>query len=336
MANFEESEEAERKSVAELVKSKESVLINEAKSKQSTITKADSIDKSMVETKSRSIVQSVVENKSRNVAEIKSRSITENKIQSDTKSHQRQVTESKLNFDANLLQAPDNTESPTSPLVEDGHIIYPGQTQQTRNRVQHYAQTLNAMLNRKSIVIEEDEEVVEDNAMNNRGGVQRSKSGTLLSVPKQYESAIKKSEVEEKARTVAAYFAGCKTAMSGQSIQRSSSQHSVLSSGSMKSFSRHDDKSSTVSPLQMDNVEQSTEFQRSNDVHSEHSGSTTTTTSMTTATSKSAHHLKILRKQQQKHSSPLAKSQTMPSINLLDETNVDDAFEEIFAAFGSK
>lgn len=62
-----------------------------------------------------------------------------------------------------------------------------------------------------------------------------------------------------------------------------------------------------------------------------------TSSSMTTSTStttKSAHHLKILRKQQQSSSmNMLAKSSTMPSLNLLDESNVDDAFEDLFASF---
>lgn len=235
------------------------------------------------------------------------------------------------------LEAPAITETPSSPCVEDGHIIYPGQTTATRNRVQHYAQTLNAMLNRKSIVLDDDNETDSDKNTETtpatKTGVQRSKSGTLLAVPKQYESAIKKSEVEEKERTVAAYFAASKSP--SQSLQRSSSQHSVLSSASMKSVSRQEEKSNTVSPLQMDDTK-STTINQSNEMSNHHSHTESITT--TTTSTKSAHHLKILRKQQ-KHTTtnlPLAKSQTLPSINLLDESNVDDAFEDLFASFISK
>lgn len=401
----EEGVEVRRKSVAEIIKSKESVLVREAKSKETTKVKAE-VSEKLINNKARTVIASAAENKiqsieskvksafaesktasivnesktvneskiqsvvtearsqsalirsktpsaeakapplAESVPEVKLRSsaekkappmiesATELKLQSKIISKARSITESTTEAkvrslvtskELTHLKAPEIDETPPSPCVEDGHIIYPGQTQQTRNRVQHYAQTLNARLNRKSIVIEEDEEIIDDKAAI-RSGVQKSKSGTLLSVPKQYESAIKKSEVEEKQRTVAAYFSG----KNSQSLQRSSSQHSVLSSASMKSFSRNDDKSSTVSPLNSDNdfkIEQSNESQQT--------GSSVITTS-TTMSTKSAHHLKILRKQQQKHGSPLAKSQTMPSINLLDETNVDDAFEEIFASFTGK
>ncbi|XP_031625586.1 uncharacterized protein LOC116342206 [Contarinia nasturtii] len=175
------------------------------------------------------------------------------------------------------LQAPEITETPSSPLVEDGHIIYPGQTAETKRRVQHYAQTLNAMLNRKSIVMEDDEEEVSDKKESPKGGVQRSKSGTLLTVPKQYESAIKRSEVLEKERTVAAYFAGNK---SPQGLQRSSSQHSVQSSTSVRTV--EEQKSNTVSPMETNKDSKLTELRE-------------TSSRTTTTTTKSAHHLKILR-----------------------------------------
>lgn len=203
------------------------------------------------------------------------------------------------------LEAPEITETPSSPLVEDGHIIFPGQTAETKRRVQHYAKTLNAMLNRKSIIMDDDEEEISDKKDTSKIGVQRSKSGTLLTVPKQYESAIKRSEVLEKERTVAAYFSGNK---SPQGLQRSSSQHSVQSSTSVRTV--EEQKSNTVSPMEVRE------------------------TSRTTTTTKSAHHLKILRKQQKSTSpNPLAKSQTLPNVNLLDENNVDDAFDDLFAEF---
>lgn len=217
------------------------------------------------------------------------------------------------------LVPPEITETPSSPLVEDGHIIFPGQTTDTKRRVQHYAQTLNAMLNRKSIVLEDDNDDDNDNTAGDKIGVQRSKSGTLLSVPKQYESAIKKSELLEKERTVAAYFGSNKSP--SQNVQRSSSQHSMLSSSSTKTVEGQ--KSSTVSPMQSNDLK---DVNYITDMQDSHSRTTTTTT-------KSAHHLKILRRQQ-KQTSPnaLAKSSTLP--NLLDESNVDDAIDDLFASFG--
>lgn len=183
------------------------------------------------------------------------------------------------------------------------------------------------MLNRKSIVLDDDDDgIVDDGADKsgsaNKGGLQRSKSGTLLSVPKQYESAIKKSELLEKERTVAAYFLGNK---SPQGVQRSSSQHSMHSSSSIKTAEGQ--KSNTVSPMQSSDLK---DLNVTTDMH-ESSGHSRTTTS----TTKSAHHLKILRRQQKQSSpNPLAKSQTAPSINLLDESNVDDAIDDLFASFG--
>lgn len=204
---------------------------------------------------------------------------------------------------AQLLSNPEINEVPSSPGVEKDHIIYPGQTAETTKRVQHYAQTLNAMLNRKSLVMDDDK----SNAL------QKTPSGSLLCLPKG-----KSIDIEEKERTVAAYFAGAK---SPQGLQRSSSQHSVLSSSSLRALSNEHINANS----------KSTAVERT---------STTTSTSTSTSSSKtikSAHHLKILKKQSQ--ASPLAKSQTMPSIsnvNLLDESNVDDAFEDLFKSFTSK
>lgn len=233
----------------------------------------------------------------------------------------------KVELKESFLNTPTLNEVP-SPSVEDGHIIYPGQTNQTRNRVQHYAQTLNAILNRKSIILDDDDIDSDRNdpsSVNNQV-LQKSKSGSLLSVPKQYESAIKRSEVEEKQRTVAAYFLTNKSP--SQNLQRSSSQHSVLSSSSLKSAR---DNSNAASPHHSDELEKSAE---STETATSRSTSTTTTT---TTTNKTAHHLKILRRQQKTSSNtPLAKSQTLPSINLLDESNVDDAFEDLFASFNAK
>lgn len=224
------------------------------------------------------------------------------------------------------LQAPKITETPSSPTVEE-HIIYPGQTLETRNKVQNYAQTLNAIHNRKSIIIEDDKNAP------TKGILQKSKSGSLLSIPKQYETVIKKSEVEDKQRTVAAYFSGQK---SPQALQRSSSQHSVLSTASAKSLKQYQESNANIE--NRENID----YNGNNTEISSKSFETTTTTSSssasaTTKATKSAHHLKILKKQQkQTTNSLLAKSQTMPhisSVNLLDESNVDDAFEDLFLSF---
>lgn len=191
------------------------------------------------------------------------------------------------------LTKPEENEDITSPGVEKDHIIYPGQTATTVNRVQNYAQTLNAMLNRKSWHVDD----------NNKNSLEKSSSGSHISVPKG-----KSIEIEQKEKTVAAYFAGAK---SPQGLQRSSSQHSVLSSTSLRASSN-------------ENVDLSCR-------------TTEQKSTSSTKTIKSSHHLKILQKQTK--SAPLAKSQTMPSIsniNLLDESNVDDAFEDLFKSFTNK
>lgn len=208
-------------------------------------------------------------------------------------------------------------DAPLSPNVFEERIIYPGQTAETRNKVQNYAQTLNAMLNRKSLIIDEEKK---------KNPLQKSKSGSLLSVPKQYESAIFKEEVEQKQKTVAAYFSGAK---SPQGLQRSSSQHSVLSASS------HKDSSSENIDINGNSTEIKSKFDAS---ETKSTPTANMTSSSTTKTFKSAHHMKILQRQskQTMQSSPLAKSQTMPhisSVNLLDESNVDDAFEDLFLSF---
>lgn len=225
----------------------------------------------------------------------------------------------------NHLEAPKITETPSSPIVDEEHIVYPGQTLQTTNKVQNYAQTLNAMHSRKTTIssaVITDEKNNGGTSAPTKGILQKSKSGTLLTIPKQYETVINKADAEEKQRTVAAYFSGAK---SPQGLQRSSSQHSVLSSASTKSVKT----SNEHIDINGNNTET---FDRS---LSTFQSSALTSTNTKTST-KSAHHLKILKKQSASNASPLAKSQTMPhisSVNLLDETNVDDAFEDLFLSF---
>lgn len=227
----------------------------------------------------------------------------------------------------NHLDAPKITETPSSPIVDEERIIYPGQTPETRNKIKNYAQTLNAMHSRKttisSAIIGEEIKA----CAGPTGVLQKSKSGTMLTIPKPFEGGINKADADEKQRTVAAYFSGAK---SPSGLQRSASQHSVLSSSSTKSL-----KTSTenidINGNNTETVDQTMSAFESSEIMTN-----------TKSTTKSAHHLKILKKQQKQsamHALPLAKSQTMPqisSVNLLDENNVDDAFEDLFLSFHKK
>lgn len=125
--------------------------------------------------------------------------------------------------------------------------------------------------------------------------IQRTKSGHSLNIPKQFEAGIKKTEVTEKQKTVAAYFSGQK---SPQSLSRSSSGQNI-------------------------NEPQST---------------TTNTSQKTTTIRKKSQITRIKTSEKasiskQRPSSGLARSHTMPhvhNLNYLDETNVEDAFEDLF------
>lgn len=123
--------------------------------------------------------------------------------------------------------------------------------------------------------------------------LQRTKSGHTLSIPKQFEAGIKKTEVTEKQKTVAAYFSGQK---SPQSLSRSSSQQNV------------NNEMQSTSALQKTTIRKKSQITRIK-------------TSEKASTSK------------QRPSSGLARSHTMPHVhnfNYLDETNVEDAFEDLF------
>lgn len=227
----------------------------------------------------------------------------------------------------NHLDAPKITETPSSPIVDEERIIYPGQTSETRNKIKNYAQTLNAMHSRKTTINSAaiSEEIVTGASTGPaRGILQKSKSGTLLSIPKPFES-LNRADAEEKQRTVAAYFAGAKSPQGG--LQRSASQHSVLSSSSTKSL-KTSNENIDINGNNTETVDRTTSKFESSAI-----------TTNTKSTTKSAHHLKILKKQQKQSATnalPLAKSQTMPhisSVNLLDESNVDDAFEDLFLSF---
>lgn len=108
-------------------------------------------------------------------------------------------------------------------------------------------------------------------------GLQRTKSGHSLTVPKQFEAGITKSEVTEKQKTVAAYFSGKKSPQSMSMSYKETSKSSAI-----------------------------------NRIKSKNKASTNN----------------------QNPSSGLMRSQTMPhlagDIKLLDEENVEDAFEDLF------
>lgn len=221
------------------------------------------------------------------------------------------------------LDAPKITETPSSPIVDEERIIYPGQTSETTNKIKNYAQALNAMHSRKTTI---NSAVISEEIMTGpiKGILQKSKSGTMLALPKPFESNINKADADEKQRTVAAYFSGVK---SPQGLQRSASQHSVLSSSSTKSL-KTSNENIDINGNNTEIVDRTLST----------FGSSAIMTNIK-STTKSAHHLKILKKQQNQSATnalPLAKSQTMPhisSVNLLDENNVDDAFEDLFLSF---
>ncbi|KAJ6637319.1 hypothetical protein Bhyg_10049 [Pseudolycoriella hygida] len=125
--------------------------------------------------------------------------------------------------------------------------------------------------------------------------LQRTKSGHSLTIPKQFEAGIKKTEVTEKQKTVAAYFSGQK---SPQSLSRSSSQQNVNEPQSIAT----------------NTTQKATTIRKKSQI-------TRIKTSEKASISK------------QRPSSGLARSQTMPHVhnfNYLDETNVEDAFEDLF------
>lgn len=125
------------------------------------------------------------------------------------------------------------------------------------------------------------------------GGYQlrRVKSGQSLEVPKMYEAGMKKAEIVEKQKTVAAYFSGQK---SPNSLSRNSSQTDLVQTGSATA-------SMTVKKSSINRIKTSEKASISKQIPS----------------------------------SGLSRSHTMPhiaSIHLLDESNVEDAFEQLLNA----
>lgn len=129
--------------------------------------------------------------------------------------------------------------------------------------------------------------------------IQKTKSTHTLALPKAFEAGIPKSEVGDKQRTVAAYFSGEKSPLS---LSRSSSGTHVNQTASSTSYSNSSNSSQTT---QMRKKSQITRIK----------------TSEKASTSK------------QLPSSGLSRSHTMPhmvNLSLLDESNVEDAFEDLF------
>lgn len=208
-----------------------------------------------------------------------------------------QMPAQQQNQPVNAAQGPKIQETPSTPKAEKEDQEEEKQLS-VAEKIHNWTQSINARNFNKTFD--------EDSGLT--GGIKKSKSGSLLTIPKQYETIIKKSEVEQKQRTVAAYFSGSK---SPQGLQRSSSQHSVLKSKSLKELSTR--------------VDDDTDDNKTDGDESSKQSKT-----------KSAHHMKILKKQKQTSNSCIAKSQTMPHIadlSLLDESNVDDAFEDLFSSF---
>lgn len=144
--------------------------------------------------------------------------------------------------------------------------------------------------------------------------LQRTKSGHTLMIPKQFEAGIKKIEaISDKQRTVAAYFSGQK---SPQSLSRSSSQQNITDSAqAASSISGNTSKSQYASQQQ---------------------NTSSTVTANGTKRKSQITRIKTSEKasiNKQVPSSGIARSHTMPymaNLNLLDESNVEDAFENLF------
>lgn len=136
--------------------------------------------------------------------------------------------------------------------------------------------------------------------------LQKTKSGHTLQIPRPFEAGMKKIDVTDKQRTVAAYFSGEK---SPQSLSRSSSQK---------------------------NIAETTIISTSANAQNKQQNTTTTTTNDKRKSQitriKSSEKASISK---QVPSSGIVRSQTMPymaNLNLLDESNVDDAFEDLFSS----
>lgn len=143
--------------------------------------------------------------------------------------------------------------------------------------------------------------------------LQRTKSGHTLMIPKQFEAGIKKIEaISDKQRTVAAYFSGQK---SPQSLSRSSSQQNIADgTQASTSGSTNTSKSQYAQQQNMSSAVTSSGTKRKSQI-------TRIKTSEKASISK------------QVPSSGIARSHTMPymaNLNLLDESNVEDAFENLF------
>lgn len=145
--------------------------------------------------------------------------------------------------------------------------------------------------------------------------LQKTKSGHTLALPKPFEAGIRKTEVSEKQRTVAAYFSGEKSPLS---LSRSSSQQNVNEPAPSSS--------SSSSRTTIANIHYGPTYS------SAASSSTSTLKKKTTQINRIKSSEKASTSKQFP-SSGLARSHTMPHIvdlNLLDESNVEDAFEDLF------
>ncbi|XP_041630877.1 uncharacterized protein [Drosophila kikkawai] len=151
------------------------------------------------------------------------------------------------------------------------------------------------------------------------GELRRTKSGHSLAVPKLYEAGIDKSQVSEKQRTVAAYFSGQKSPNQMEELR--STTTSITSRKSAINRTKTSEKLSAAARKSLSSL-------------------TTTSNGNMSSVGLGSSSSSMMQQQQHQSSSMmmgggLSRSATMPHIanlNLLDESNVEDAFEQLMMA----
>nr|AAL25270.1 GH02414p [Drosophila melanogaster] len=145
------------------------------------------------------------------------------------------------------------------------------------------------------------------------GELRRTKSGHSLAVPKLYEAGIDKAQVSEKQRTVAAYFSGQKSPTGGQVEELRTSMTTTTSS--RKSAINRTKTSEKLSAAARKSL-----------------SSLTTTSNGNVSTAGLGMVVRGGGVGGIGGGAALSRSATMPHIanlNLLDESNVEDAFEQL-------
>ncbi|KAH8287566.1 hypothetical protein KR054_010286 [Drosophila jambulina] len=162
-------------------------------------------------------------------------------------------------------------------------------------------------------------------ASSSPGELRRTKSGHSLAVPKLYEAGIDKSLVSEKQRTVAAYFSGQKSPNQMEELRSTSTSTAITSRKSAINRTKTSEKLSAAARKSLSSL--------------------TTTSNGNMSSVGLVQHQQHQQQHQQHQSSMmmgvggLSRSATMPHIanlNLLDESNVEDAFEQLMMAAQQK